>query len=489
MAESILRDGWRFFVDLFNDFRTGILFFGGPFDIFLALLDILITTLAIYYILKLIRDSRAWQLLKGLVLIVIFAQIFTLMGLQTIGFILTNTLSVLAIAFVVLFQPELRRALETVGRNSFTLLSGVVAPDTPVGKNAIYSMIDSIVLAAEKMVEAGTGALIIIERETKLGELAEQDNAVIMDSSVSSTLLMQIFYKGSPLHDGAVLIRNGRISAARCHIPLSDNYHLRKDYGTRHRAAIGISEMGDAIAIVVSEEKKLISIAIDGRIYTLDNADALRSILHKQLIKEPHGGVISNLIKSKKKRLAEDSDRNKKAAAAKANCMNANTEENPVVSDKAIKNETEVGPKKKRFSVFSFIGFTSKVTKRRKFIMLITSLLIAIFIWLYVQISINPVETKSYTVPLTIEGIEQLRENGFDVEIPSNTTIITLMGRSKNLANLNSDEITAYIDVSDLTPASTQGIPLSVRIRKLVYFRTTNIYPATIRLNIDELVN
>ncbi|MHB1483195.1 MAG: diadenylate cyclase CdaA [Saccharofermentanales bacterium] len=462
MAESLLRDGLRFFVDLFNDLGSGILFFGGPFDIILTLLDILITTLVIYFILKLIRDSRAWQLLKGLVLIVIFAQIFTLMGLQTIGFILTNTLSVLAIALVVLFQPELRRALETVGRNSFTLLSGVVAQDTPVGKNAIYSMIDSIVRATEKMAETGTGALIIIERETKLGELAEQDNAVIMDSTVSSTLLQQIFYKGSPLHDGAVLIRNGRISAARCHVPLSDNYHLRKDYGTRHRAAIGISEMGDAIAIVVSEERKIISIAIDGRIYTLDNADALRSILHKQLIKEPRGGVISNLIKSKKKKIAEE-------------------------AGYEHKNDTEeIRPKNKRFAPITVAANTIKNTKRRKFLMIITSLFISIFIWLYVQITINPVETKSFTVPLTIEGIEHLRSNGYDVEIPSNTTIITLMGRSKNLANLNPDEIIAYIDVSDLSPAMTQAIPLSVRIKKLAYFKTTSIFPATVKLKIIE---
>src|SRR5690606_25635634 len=134
---------------------------------------------------------------------------------------------------------------------------------------SIHNLIESIVRACQKMSETRTGALLIVERQTRLGELAEQENVVHLDASVSTTMLLQIFYKGSPLHDGAVLIRNGRLAAARVHVPLSDNYHLRRDYGTRHRAAIGASEMGDAIAIVVSEERGSISVALDGRLYTL----------------------------------------------------------------------------------------------------------------------------------------------------------------------------------------------------------------------------
>lgn len=434
MTESILNDGWQFFVELFNNLRTGVLFFGGPFDIVLAILDIFITTLVIYFILKLIRDSRAWQLLKGIVLIVIFSQVFTLLGLQTIGYILTNTLSILAIAFVVLFQPELRRALETVGRSSFTILSGVVSQDDQLGKNVIYSMIDSIVIAAEKLTASRTGALIIIERETKLGELTEQDNAVIMDSAVSSTLLLQIFYKGSPLHDGAVLIRNGRINAARCHVPLSDNYHLRKDYGTRHRAAIGVSEMGDAIAVVVSEETGVISVAVNGRLYPLDNPDALRAILHKQLDGDLAGGVISHLIKNTKSRMKDNAT------------------------------------------------FAKSIKKRRKIdlMMLLASLLIAAFAWVYIQITINPVVKKSFYVPVSVEGIEELKKNEITLQVPITTINIDLMGRSKNINDLNTSDISAIIDVSEVTSATTMNMPVTTRIKKLSYFKTANISPSSI---------
>ena len=139
-------------------------------------------------------------------------------------------------------------------------------------------------------VNTRTGALIIIERSTRLGELYEQENAVRVDAIVSSALLRQIFYTGSPLHDGAVVIRDGRVAAARVHIALSDNYHLRRDFGLRHRAAVGASEMGDAIAVVVSEERGTISIAVDGVLHVLGNADSLRTHLHRLL------GIVEEMI-------------------------------------------------------------------------------------------------------------------------------------------------------------------------------------------------
>jgi len=150
------------------------------------------------------------------------------------------------------------------------------------------------------MAATRTGALIIIERQTKLGEFIEQENAVQLDAAVSATMLQQIFYKGSPLHDGAVVIRDGRISAARVHVPLSDNYHLRRDYGTRHRAAIGASEIGDTLAVVVSEERGSISLAIEGRLFVLDNADALRSMLHKMLGAPRQGGTWTGIFRPRR---------------------------------------------------------------------------------------------------------------------------------------------------------------------------------------------
>ena len=279
-----MTDLGRFARSLFSDLTSGLLFFGGPVDILMAVLDIIATSLVVYYILKLLRDTRAWQLLKGLAMIIGFALVCSLLGLTTVGFLLNNTISVFAIAFVVIFQPELRRALETVGRSSFSVLSTALASDdTEQTTRTVHHMIESIVRACDKMAATRTGALIIIERQTKLGEFIEQENAVQLDAAVSATMLQQIFYKGSPLHDGAVVIRDGRISAARVHVPLSDNYHLRRDYGTRHRAAIGASEIGDTLAVVVSEERGSISLAIEGRLFILDNADALRSLLHKML--------------------------------------------------------------------------------------------------------------------------------------------------------------------------------------------------------------
>ncbi len=156
----------------------------------------------------------------------------------------------MAIAFVVIFQPELRRALETVGRSSFNMISSAITQEEgKESSGSVHNMIESIVRACESMSETFTGALIIIERSTKLGDFVEQENVVQLDAAVSSTFLQQIFYKGSPLHDGAILIRDGRVSAARVHVPLSDNYHLRRDYGTRHRAAIGASEIGDTLLL------------------------------------------------------------------------------------------------------------------------------------------------------------------------------------------------------------------------------------------------
>lgn len=475
MTENIIYDILSFFKNIFEDFGRGVLFFGGPLEIVLAFLDILITTFIIYFVLKLIRDSRAWQVLKGIILIVVLSQLFTLIGLQTIGFILTSTLSVLAIAFVVIFQPELRRALETVGRSSFTFISGVVNQDAQVEKNIIYSMIDSIVRAVEKMSETETGALVIIERETKLGELTDQDNAVAMDSAVSATLLLQIFYKGSPLHDGAVLIRNGRISAARCHVPLSDNYKLRKDFGTRHRAAIGASEMGDAIAVVVSEETGGISITIGGRIYSLDNSDALRSILHKQLNAEGQGGVLYQFIKGKKSRkkepeISQDSE--------DSNLEDINGQEIP-------KNKPGFFARIKY--IFSFKPESApEIPKKNRLIMIMASLTISVLLWFYVQITINPVETESFNVPLTIEGIEELEERNLTYSLVNTSVNVTIKGRSRNMTNLGVGDMIAIVDLSGTETIGRKVIPVSFSIKKLAYFRKEDMNPAMAIVEISE---
>jgi diadenylate cyclase len=456
---DILSDLGQFLRNLFQDITSGLLFFGGPLDVVIAVGDILATTLIVYYILKLLRDSRAWQLLKGLILILAFAVIGSLAGLNTVGFLLNNTISVLAIAFVVIFQPELRRALETVGRNSFNVLSSAITQEEKV-KNvgSVHNIIEAIVRACEKMAQTRTGALIILERQTRLGELAAQENVVKLDAAVSATMLMQIFYKGSPLHDGAVLIREGRLAAARVHVPLSDNYHLRRDYGTRHRAAIGASEMGDTIAVVVSEERGTISVALDGRLYTLDNGDALRALLHKLLgVSRSTVSFVGQWFRGGKKQ-KETSEVNHETA--------------PELEDESI------GAPRKALPV--------KSNRKSRVLLILSSLAISVVLWLYVQVTINPIETRTFTVPLTYEGIEEAESRGLEFQYPLQNIQVTLMGRRKTINTLNSDQVIAYLDFSTVESTGLVRLDVQVDTGGLMYLRTTYKSPSAVTVNVWE---
>lgn len=447
---DILTELGQFISDLFQDLTSGLLFFGGPIDIIVAVIDILATTLVVYYVLKILRDSRAWQLLKGLILIIGFAIICSLIGLNTVGFLLNNTLSVFAIAFVVIFQPELRRALETFGRSSFSMISSAITQDeaeNPTGFG--HNTIEAIVRACDKMAETRTGALIIIERETRLGELIEQENVVHLDASVSATMLLQIFYKGSPLHDGAVIIRGGRITAARVHVPLSDTYHLRKDYGTRHRAAIGASELGDAVAVVVSEERGSISLALEGRLYTLDNADALRALLHKLLGHARSGVSLSSLFRGSRG-------------------QNQRTAKEQVKGEPIIQQSRRRQPRK------------------QKVLLTVASLAISITVWLYVQVTVNPINTRSFTIPLSYRNIELAENRGLDLQIPLQTIQVTLMGREKTINDLNREDVVAYIDFGEIEEAGLVRMDVNVDISGLLHLRPTFISPATITVSVRE---
>ena len=461
---DILTDLGQFLRNLFQELTSGLLFLGGPLDILIAVVDIFATALVIYYVLKLLRDSRAWQLLKGLILILTFAIVCSLAGLNTVGFLMNNTLSVLAIAFVVIFQPELRRALETVGRSSFNVISSAMAPEErDHSAGSIHNLIESIVRACQKMSETRTGALIIVERQTRLGELAEQENVVHLDASVSTTMLLQIFYKGSPLHDGAVLIRDGRLSAARVHVPLSDNYHLRRDYGTRHRAAIGASEMGDAIAIVVSEERGSISVALDGRLYTLDNGDALRTLLHKQLgTDRPASSFVGQLFRSSRRQQL--------------------TEESIEDTAEATEAQEEIPVQPKRF--FGKKRRQNKPKGRGRLVLAILSLSIAIVLWLYVQVTINPLESRTFSVPLTFEGVEIAEEKGFDLQYPLQNVQVTLMGRRKVIIALSTDQVTAFLDFSQIEDPGLVRLDVQIDTGTLQYLRPTFKSPSTITVSV-----
>jgi len=416
------------------------------------------------------RDSRAWQLVKGIVLILVFAQFCVLLGLSTVGFILGNTLSVLAIAFVVLFQPELRRALETVGRRSLSFLAGALVDESPQSGHSIHNTIEAIVRACDRMSETRTGALVVIERETRMSELAEQENSVILDAAVSSSMLQQIFYKGSPLHDGAVLVRNGRILAARCHIPLSDNLHLRRDYGTRHRAAVGASEMGDAIAVVVSEERGTISVSFEGRLYAMESSDSLRILLHKLLgSKQP--GVISSLLRGRVASHGADAD-TLHAEAAGISSEASEAAEADVRSHAPRKTDRKV--------------YRLHLPKGRQLLMLAASLVLACVLWFYVQVTTNPVETKLYTVPIQNLHTDAFESKGMTVLSSNDSVVVTLTARRATLAAIPADLLQATVDLAETTEVGTYTFEVHVAIDTKGYFQITEVAPsvATIKVGL-----
>ncbi len=241
------------------------------------ILDILIVSFIAYKVIGFIRDTRAQQLVKGL--LVLFAAFFLsdVLNLYALNWVLRGTMTMGVIALVVVFQPELRRGLEYVGRSKI-----VKAPFGQLDKERAKSVTDEFVKAVDSFSETKTGALIILERETALVDIAETGTEINAD--ISAQLLGNIFYEGAPLHDGAVIIRGDKIYAAGCVLPLTGNKNLNKSLGTRHRAGIGITEHSDAISIIVSEETGIISMAVDGKLTRfLDTKTVEKTLLNLYL--------------------------------------------------------------------------------------------------------------------------------------------------------------------------------------------------------------
>jgi len=268
------------FNDLINNF-AGYIGYTGPISIIQAIVDIGIVSYAIYKLIVLVKETRAWQLLKGLMFILVASELSKWLGLKTISFILGNTVQYIALALVVLFQPELRRALEHIGRSRF---KDIFNFDEESTRLKVTAVIEEIVKACMEMSRTYTGALIVIEKDTKLGEMI--NTGTQLDSTITAELLINIFTPNTPLHDGAVIIRGDRIKAAACFLPLTDNPNLSKELGTRHRAALGISEVSDCISIVVSEESGKISFALNGGLTRNLTSDTLRKALNKNLLEK-----------------------------------------------------------------------------------------------------------------------------------------------------------------------------------------------------------
>lgn len=253
------------------------------------LIDILIVAFIAYKAIKLVKETRAQQLIKGLVMLVVILLLSQWLRFNTINYILRNTLQVGVVAVLVIFQPELRRALEKMGRSNISNLFNSSNDD-------IENLTDEICDAVSFMSGEKIGALIVIERETKLGDVL--NSGTELSAKVSSPLIINIFIPNTPLHDGAVIIREGKIQAAACILPLTHNDSLSRELGTRHRAALGVTENSDCVVVVVSEETGKISFAENGDMTRNLTAGALKTKLiaaltpdsiHKEDIKNIRG--------------------------------------------------------------------------------------------------------------------------------------------------------------------------------------------------------
>ena len=243
----------------------------------LDIVDILVVAVILYQLYYLIRDTRAVSLLKGLVVLGAFTIVSNWMDLHVVNWLLEKSMTVLIVALPIVFQPELRKALERLGRGRFISRSSIVDDEERM------RVIDEVVLACERMSEQKIGALIAFERAVRLAEYG--DTGIYLDAVVSEELLGNIFIPNTPLHDGAILIRENRVVAAGCLLPLTQDQNLSSALGTRHRAGIGLTEQGDALVVIVSEETGAISYAYGDHIYRHLDGDNLRNMLRNYLLK------------------------------------------------------------------------------------------------------------------------------------------------------------------------------------------------------------
>ena len=238
-----------------------------------SIIDILVVSYIFYKGYYLIKETRAEQLLKGIILLVVLIPISYILKLDMLYFILNKTVTIGVLSIIIIFQPEIRRALEHIGRSAFDDISHVN------DKKVIDSNINEIVTAVCNLAESKTGALIVLEQATGLNEVIGA--GTVIDGKITANLLENIFVVNTPLHDGATIIRNNRILASGCVLPLTNNININKKLGTRHRAAIGLSEVSDAIVIIVSEETGVISLAINGKLTRGYDKDKLKIVLSK----------------------------------------------------------------------------------------------------------------------------------------------------------------------------------------------------------------
>lgn len=282
----------------------------------LDILDILIITVMLYFVYAFIRDRRAGKLAAGVAVLVIVMVLGSLIGLKAVSFIMTNLFQVGLMALVIVFQPELRAALEKMGGEP---LKGIISKsDSKEASEGTPLFINEVCMAVTQLGKTKTGALIVIERSTKLGDII--NSGVTVNADVSSFVLRNIFFDGAPLHDGAVVIRDFRVYAAGCFLPLSTNEEIIKDLGTRHRAGIGISEVSDALVIIVSEETGTVSVAMDGQLKRGYTHATLKRELERVFLSGEKQGVVGKLVP--KKQLSKSNEEKKESRRKRRNGEN-----------------------------------------------------------------------------------------------------------------------------------------------------------------------
>ncbi len=257
------------------------------------IIDIIIVSVLIYQMLKMIRETRALQLVKGIAILLVVLQLSTWLNFTVINYILRNIMQVGLFIIVVIFQPELRSILERVGRSKVGKL--IDFSSMQLNDDEVQRVIKELVSATVNLSQTKTGALIVLERDIKLGDVV--NTGAMLNAEVTAALLENIFVPKTPLHDGAVIVRNDRIYSAGCVLPLTLNTNLSRELGTRHRAALGVSEVSDAVVIVVSEETGKISIAINGNLTRNLNEQTLKNAIERAFLKPAKNSTEFDKIK------------------------------------------------------------------------------------------------------------------------------------------------------------------------------------------------
>ncbi len=498
--DSIFLQIVEFFRELVASLGDGYLFFGGPWDIVRYIVDIVFVTFLFYWIIMFIRQTRAWQLIKGIGLILAIVIFCSILGLQMVGYLFNNLIYVFAVFFIILFQPEFRRALETVGlRSSGSIKEFFKGNERDDDKN-LSSLIHEVCYACKEMCRTYTGALILIERNTRLDELLDQENVVKFDSTVTNSVLQSVFYKGSPMHDGGLLIRDGKIIAARCHVPLSVTMHNLERSGTRHRAAVGASEMGDTVAVVVSEERGKCSIAVNGMLFEMADEMELEANLSYLLgvgeyehSKKGLGKVISKFRKHRNIEVRKAPE-NVNIDVRDPDILEGGKADSTSVSESihiektnAVTEAAGVAPVRINLKTRAAeeVPNSQKVGVAERTVFLLLSMLLSVGLWMYIQINNNPVVSKTLTVPISYSSTDT--PDNIEVSYPIDSVELTLVGRQNSISNLTSSDIIVTIDYSSIKSTDTGVVELPVIIepkQNSIYFRIEQQLPETISVTV-----